>query len=374
VLLHLGADAVHILEETHMAQHIHLIEADGLAAQLFEREGDILFGSGEESHAGAREGDLRGGAEHKGHVGRAGLLALVEQVKQRHVLIDLMDCISVIPEDTKILRGRLEARDAAHGLVGIDAAERVRVLRHAPHALDGRVADELLDQIHVGAGRGHRDRDELEAEGLRDPEVAVVARGRAEPFDLVQLAPRLLRVQQAVRIGLGDRVVHEIERGVAADEALLGPASQNVRKQALGRRQTGQLAVVAHVDAVGHAVLRLRQHGQNVGDQIQLGLARLASGHIQLEALCLPVFITGLDGGIFGLPLRRSQIFVRSTHVFRILSISGNRAQRVYKKSILVFPKNASTKYVFLFSRNESIYNFGRQQHQNRDDGGPHDL
>ena len=134
-----------------------------------------------------------------------------------------------------------------------------------------------------GPSSAHGDRDQLHAEALGDVEVAVIAGGRAEPLDLGLLGPGLGAVAQAVGVGLGNHVVHELEAGAAADEALLGSNAQDLGKELLCRRKAGQLAVVAGVDAVDLAVGGVAEHGEDAGDQIQLLPAGLAPGHVELE-------------------------------------------------------------------------------------------
>ena len=150
--------------------------------------------------------------------------------------------------------------------------------------------------------------------------MAVIARRRTEPLYRVELAPRLFRVQQAVRIGLGNGIVHQCQGRIAADEAFLRPASQQLRPEFLRAAQSGQLTVVAGVHTVHDAVLRRRQDSQNVGDHVQLRLARLAARHIQLQILLLQRLKFRLDGGIFLFQFFRCAILISSAHLFSNLS------------------------------------------------------
>ena len=177
--------------------------------------------------------------------------------------------------------------DAVNGLSTVDDPLGVGVLGHAPHTLDGGVLDGGLHGVHVRTGPGHGDGDQLHAEGLRQVEVAVIAGGRAQEFHRVQLAPGLLAVEQAVGVCLGNGVVHQGQAGVAADEALLRLAAQQLRKVLFRAGQACELPVVAHVEARLHAVLRRFQHGQHVADQIQLLFSGLSPGHVQLQILPL---------------------------------------------------------------------------------------
>ena len=150
--------------------------------------------------------------------------------------------------------------------------------------------------------------------------MAVIARRRTEPLYRVELAPRLFRVQQAVRISLGNGIVHQCQGRIAADEAFLRLAAQQLRPEFLRAAQAGQLAVVAGVHAVHDAVLRRRQDSQNVGYHVQLRLARLAARHVQLQILLLQRLKFRLDGDIFLFQFFRCAILISSAHLFSNLS------------------------------------------------------
>ena len=225
-----------------------------------------------------------------------------------------MHAVGVVPHEHEVLRRRLHIGNAVNRLVGVDNAVGVGVLRHAPHALDRRILDSFFDQIHIRAGRGHGDGDELKAEGLGDLEMAVIAGGGAEPLDGIKPAPRLFRACKAVRIAFADQIVHERQRGVAADEALLRPAAEHVRPEFPCFLEARQLAVVAGVDAVRDAVFRGLQNAQNIGDEIQLFLAGLAAGHIQLQMLGLQRVELRFDCCVFLMRLGGGQILVCNTH------------------------------------------------------------
>ena len=90
---------------------------------------------------------------------------------------------------------------------------------------------------------------------------------------------------EAVSIGLGDRVVHQLQGCAAADDALFGPAVENNGKELSRALQAGKLAVVSRVDAAVDAVARGGEHRENIADHIELLGTRLAAGHIQLELL-----------------------------------------------------------------------------------------
>ena len=274
-----------------MTQLIDLIVADDLDVDELLHVLHVRLAAREARHARAGQRDLAGGGKLKHHVGVAVLLAQTQDIGEGHELaLELMDAVGIVPHEQEVGSRRLQPGDALDGLVGVDDAVGIGILRHVPHTLDRRVLDELLDQIHIRAGLGHGNGDELEAEALRDLEVAVIARRGAEPLDMLLAAPRFFAVQQTVGVRLGDGVVHELQAGVTADEHLLRLAAEDLGKERLGARQAGELAVVAHIHVAVHAVRRIGHHRENIGHQIELLLARTPARHVELQALGLPRF------------------------------------------------------------------------------------
>ena len=64
----------------------------------------------------------------------------------------------------------------------------------------------------------HPDRNHLDAEMLADPEVPVIAGARAEERRVVLLDPGRRSAGDAVQHRAPDRVTHQVEAGVAADD------------------------------------------------------------------------------------------------------------------------------------------------------------
>ena len=132
----------------------------------------------------------------------------------------------------------------------------------------------------------------------------VIAGGGAQELHHGLPAPGALAVEQAMGIGLGDGIVHQLQAGVAAHEHLLTPAAQNLGKKLLGGRQTGHLAIVAHVNPTGEKILGLFHQVENhIGHHVQLGLSGLAPGHVQAQLLRLDGVKFFLQAGILRLPL-----------------------------------------------------------------------
>ena len=96
-----------------------------------------------------------------------------------------------------------------------------------------------------------------------------------------------------MRIGLGNGIVHKLQAGVSADKAFACLAAQKIGKQLLRSTQAGELPVIAHVGLIQQAVCRVVQHGQHVGNQVELLLARFAPGHIQPKVHIPQRFISG---------------------------------------------------------------------------------
>ena len=114
-------------------------------------------------------------------------------------------------------------------------------------------------------------------------------------------------MQQAVGVGLGHQVVHQVQAGVAADEDLLRLRAEELGEQPLGRRDAGQLAVVADVQSVVDAVGRIGQNGQQVADHVELLAAGLAARHVERKLLRLIVGVARLQRGVFGAALLKRQ-------------------------------------------------------------------
>ena len=94
-----------------------------------------------------------------------------------------MHGVGVVPEDAEVGGGAFHGGEAAHRLIGVGDAGGVRVLRHAPDALDGVVGgDEALHFFHIGAVLAKGDGNHLDAEIFANREVTVVAGDGAEPF------------------------------------------------------------------------------------------------------------------------------------------------------------------------------------------------
>ena len=300
-----------VLQEADVAQLVDLVIADGLRA---EQTGEVLqvrLGRRHDGHARTGEGDLGRRSKFIDHVGVPGLAAQREHVTEGNELaVDLVQAVGVVPHQGKVRRGGAQGGQPVNDGVGIDDTLRIGVFRHAPDALDGRVAHGGLDGVHVRAVRRHGNGDKLHAERLRHAEMAVIARCGAQEADDGLLRPRARRVQQAMRPGLGDEVIHEVQAGTAADEDLRGRHAQQLGKQALGRGNAGQLAIVAHVERAVEAVLRRLQHGQNAADHVKLRAARLAAGHVQGELLGLPGLVLLLQRGIFRAALRTGVVCI----------------------------------------------------------------
>ena len=127
--------------------------------------------------------------------------------------------------------------------------------------------------------------------------MTVIAGHRAEELALLHLRPGARRLRETEHIADIDEVIHQLQAGVAAHEHFLRLYAKDIRKQHAGLLQAFQLAIVAGIRAsIGGVIVHLQQvHGQ-----IHLVRARLAAGHIQLEALGLKLFVLCLKRSFFG--------------------------------------------------------------------------
>ena len=204
--------------------------------------------------------------------------------------------------------------------------------------------------------------------------MAVIARSGAEPLDVVLPAPG--------RGGLWSRPwvkALEIVSYISCRLALpptntcSGLQPRISANSALGRGQAGQLAVVAHVDAVDNIVLRLLEHIEDVRYHVQLILAGLAAGHVQLQPLCLQICKSGLQCCVFRPPLVQCHVFVCShlSHPLRVVPevLCGAKApvnnllyythllaeiQGLFLSRIIKIPgkRGKILRFSFLFSKN----------------------
>ena len=109
---------------------------------------------------------------------------------------------------------------------------------------------------------------------------------------------------------------------------------------------------IAGIDAVGHAVLRGLEDAEDIGDEIKLLLAGLASCHVEFQFLRLQRVELRLDCCVFLAQLCGGQLLIYSTHTVVILSSIHSLQRRcliysVYRVRLLkaskkpVFPRKA---------------------------------
>ena len=304
VALHQGQGMCLILQILHVAQLVDLVIADGLNIDQRHQIGQISLAGSHDRHTRTGEGNLAGGGELIHHIGIAVFGAEGKNVVEGNKLtIKFMDAVGVIPHEHEVRSRRLHGSNAADGLIGINNAIGVGVLRHIPHSLYSGVLNKLLHHVHIRSIFRHRNSNELRTKGLGHLKVTVVAGSWAQPLYLFQLAPGLLGVEQAMGICLGNGVIHQLQAGVAAYKALLRLAAQNLRKQGLSGGQTVHIAVVTAVDAVGDKVLRLYQNIAHLRDHIQLLSAGLSASHVQLQPQGFLLLVLRQHSGILCLAL-----------------------------------------------------------------------
>ena len=205
-----------------MAELVDLVISDGLDVDNRLQICQVRLTGSHNTHACTGEGHLAGGGKFIDHVGVAVFGAEGQNIHKGHkVALKLVDAVSIVPHEHKVRGCGLHGGDTADSLVGVHHALGVGVLGHIPHTLHGGILDKLLHSIHVGSVSSHGNGNKLCPEGLRHLKMPVIARCRAQPLHLLQLAPGLLGVKQAVGIRLGNGIIHKLQTGVAAHEALL---------------------------------------------------------------------------------------------------------------------------------------------------------
>ena len=294
-----------------MAELVHLVVADGLNLHIFLDILEVLLGGRERRDAGTREGDLGRGDKLIHHVRIARLPAFRQDLKQvvllLGIIIEMMDRVGVVPVNAEIVRRRLQVSKTEHRLLRVGDARRVGVLGHAPDSLDFRiVVDVLLDHVHIRAVLVERDVDHLDSEELRDLEMAVVTRHRAEEFHSVELAPGRIAAD-TVGHGTGHRIEHDIERRVSENDHILRLNLGHLAHQVLGLGDAEQDTVVADVRAGLIIVIDFRiQDIHHLAGDVQLCPRGLAAGHVKLKARCLDCFKL-----LLSVPLLGEQLFPR---------------------------------------------------------------
>ena len=189
MLCHVGQHALLVLQEADMAQLVHLIVADDHDREALA---DVLhhsFAAGQGGNTCARERDLAGGSKHENTILMAVLLTLIEQDRCLDDLIgQVVDDISLVPENFKVRSGGLHSGKTLNGLIAVDIAIGIGVLGHTPDTLDGIIlCHQFFDHIHIRTRGAHGDVNHLKAELLGDGKVAVIARHRAEELALGHL-------------------------------------------------------------------------------------------------------------------------------------------------------------------------------------------
>ena len=87
-------------------------------------------------------------------------------------IIEMVDTVSVIPENTEIFCCRFQSGKSLYCLCRVGDTLWIGILRHTPDTLDGRIRTyQLLYHIHIRTCRGHRHVDHFNAEILCDPEM-----------------------------------------------------------------------------------------------------------------------------------------------------------------------------------------------------------
>ena len=284
--------AVDVVEVTDVAQLVQFVVADGLHPHMALDIREVRRGRSDRGQARSRERDLGRRNKLIDDVRAAGLCALRKDLRQVVLLfllmIEMVDRIGVIPVDPEIVRRGLKMRKTQHRLLGVSIALRIRILRHAPDTLYGRVVVYILfHHIHIRSGLGHRDVDHLDAEILGDPEMAVIAGHRAQEFQALLPAPGIAS-HHAMRHGAGYIVKNDVQRGVAEDQHVLRLHLGHFPHKALRLRDTAEDPVIAAVGAglVEHAVASVQRVHKPVRE-VQLFAAGLAARHIQRKVLVL---------------------------------------------------------------------------------------
>ena len=120
--------------------------------------------------------------------------------------------------------------------------------------------------------------------------MSVIAGNRTKKFNFIKLAPGSAP-QHAKHHGARNRIIHDRQARISADNYPLRRYSQHISQKAPCFRYSVQQSVISAVNTrFGHQ-RRIFQNSHKIHFHIELGSGRLASRHVKLKALCLHFLI-----------------------------------------------------------------------------------
>ena len=323
---HHRAHSLRRAEVLGVRQLVELVRADTALAGDLAVPVDVRRRRSKERHACARERNLRRRAHHPEAIRVVGFGRVIQyRVDVREVLVQGVDRVGVVPHDAEVRRGGLHGSELAYDLLAVGHTGRIRERRHRPHALDLRVFHQLAHAVQIRAVLAHGDVDHLEAKELRDRMVAVVARDRADPLDLLLLRPRPIRVRRTEGVGPGDEVKLDVERRGISGQEVFGTHVEQIRPQVADVRDALQVAVVTEIVSLRVGVVVTARHLEEVGCEIELLLRRLAAREVQLQLLAFQLFVIALDLVLQFRELVRGQFMERHEEYAHPSTRKGNR-------------------------------------------------
>ena len=219
MFLHMLPHSVDVLEESHMAQLIQLVMADRLIEHVFLGLRQVCLGSSQRRDTGTGEAYLGSGDKFINHI-RISCFLTFRQKFQDHILIiviQMVNGVSVIPENTEVFGSRFQMGKSSDCLVGERNTGGILIFWYAPDSLDGLVfSHQLFHYIHIWAGRKHGNIDHLNAKIFRHRKMTVISRNRTQEFYLVQFRPGGTS-HNALGHGTGNCIKHNAETGVSVN-------------------------------------------------------------------------------------------------------------------------------------------------------------
>ena len=302
--LHQSKHTCLVLQIADMAKLVHLIIRDNLHIEKLHHICHIPFTADKNRDACPRIGYFGSGSKLKNHVFISVFCTFSQDIcKRNKITEEFVHTIGIIPHKKEIFRGGLHGSNTTDGFIAVDDPIRIGIFGHTPHAFYSRITDQFFHQIHIRACRRHGNGDHLHAERLRHFKMSVVSRGRAEPLYGVKLCPRLAAVLQAMGVGFGNGVIHQLQRRITADKNILRLYAENLGKQFLAGRKPIQIPVIAGIDPVTHIVTVRGEDIHHLTCQVKLLFARLAPCHIERKALSLQLFVFRFNNLQLGLKL-----------------------------------------------------------------------
>ena len=283
-----------IPKETNVAQLVYFIVTNGLVGKLFLNIFHIVMGSGNGGNARAGETDFRGGSKFIHHIGIACFFAFIQNFNKfiLNIIIQMMNAVSVIPENSKIFGGGFEPSKTANHFIRIGVTGGVGIFGNTPNPLNGFIfCHQLFNHIHIGAVFMHGNVNHFNAEILGNGKMTVVPGNGAQEFHFIQFAPGGA-AHNPVGHGAGNGIVHHVKGRVAVNNNVIHRNFHHIPNECLGFGNAVQNPVVAAIGTVFTGkVGSTGKYVHHTHGKVQLFGTGFPTSHIQFQVAALVFFV-----------------------------------------------------------------------------------